>query len=154
MGQQEHERGREPPLRAARRQELVQHHLRAVDEIPVLRFPDHQPARRLQVVAELEADRRALGQRAVVDLERRPGLRQPLQRDVSIAGDAVVVHGVAMAERAALDVFARQADRDAVFENRRERQILGGGPVHRRLVDGLHAPRDACRGCAPASCGS
>ena len=38
-------------------------------------------ARLLHVVAELEADGRVLGERAVVDLERRPRLRQRLQRE-------------------------------------------------------------------------
>ena len=43
--QQQHERRRQSPLGAARRDELVDDHLRAVDEIAVLRFPDHQPRR-------------------------------------------------------------------------------------------------------------
>ena len=69
--QQEDERRRQPPLGAAGGDELVEDDLRAVDEVAVLRFPDHQAARLLDVVAELEADGGVLGQRAVVDLRTR-----------------------------------------------------------------------------------
>ena len=109
--QQEHERRHQSPLGAAGGDELVEHHLGAVDEVAVLRFPDHQAPGVLHVVAELEADRRVLGQRAVVNLERRSRLRQLLQRHELRAGVRVVKHGVALAERAALDVLAGQADR-------------------------------------------
>ncbi len=61
--QQEDERRLQPPLRAAGGDELVEDHLRAVDEVAVLRLPDHQPLGLLDVVAELEADGRVLGQR-------------------------------------------------------------------------------------------
>ena len=81
--QQEHQRRRQAPLGAPRGDELVDDHLRAVDEVAVLRLPDDQPARLLDVVAELEADRGVLGERAVADLEGRPRLRQRLQRDVT-----------------------------------------------------------------------
>ena len=81
VGQQEHERRRQSPLRAAGRDELIEHHLGAVDEIAVLRFPDHEAPRLLHVVAELEADGRVLAERAVVDLERRARLRKLLERD-------------------------------------------------------------------------
>ena len=80
--QQQHERRPLPPLAARRHDELVDHRLRAVDEVAVLRFPDDEPRRLLHVVAVLEADRRVLRERAVVDLERRRGLRQRLQRHV------------------------------------------------------------------------
>jgi hypothetical protein len=56
--QQQHQRGRQAPLGAARREELVEHDLRAVDEVAVLAFPHHQAVRLLDVVAELEADAR------------------------------------------------------------------------------------------------
>ena len=71
-----------------------------------------------------------------MDLERRPGLRQRLQRQVAIAGDRVVQHRVAVAEGAALDVFAGEAHRDGVGEDRGQRQLLGRRPVHRPLVEG------------------
>ena len=84
--QQQHQRRALPPLAARRDEELVDHDLRAVDEVAVLRFPDHQPRRLLDVVAVLEAEHRVLGQRAVVDLERGARLRQRLQRHVRAAG--------------------------------------------------------------------
>ena len=132
--QQQHQRRRQAPLGAARGDELVDDHLGAVDEVAVLRLPHDQPARLLDVVAELEADGGGLGERAVADLEGRLGLLERLQRDVALAGDRVVEDGVAVAERAALDVLAGEADRDAVGEDRGERQLLGGGPVDRPLV--------------------
>ena len=57
------------------------HHLGAVDEIAVLRLPDHEPARLLDVVAELEPDGRELGERTVVNLEGGAGVRQGLERN-------------------------------------------------------------------------
>ena len=84
--QQEHERRLQAPLRAAGRDELVEDHLRAVDEVAVLRFPDDEAIGLLDVVAELEADGGVLGERAVVDLERRPRLRELLQRHELLAG--------------------------------------------------------------------
>ena len=101
-----------PHLLAGGDEELVDHHLRAVDEVAVLRLPDHEPRRLLDVVAVLEPDDRVLGERAVVDLERGPRLRQRLQRHVHTPVGGVVEHGVAVAERAALDVFAGQPDAD------------------------------------------
>ena len=147
--QQQHERRPLPPLAARRDEELVDDDLRAVDEVAVLRFPDHQPRRLLHVVAVLEAEDRVLGQRAVVNLEGGARLRQRLQRHVRAAGRHVVQHGVAVAERAALDVLAGQADADAVAENRRQRQLLGRRPVDRSLVDGRRACARASR--APRS---
>ena len=145
--QQEHQRRRQAPLRAARRHELVEHHLRAVDEVAVLRFPDHEAPRLLHVVAELEADRRVLAERAVVDLERRA---RPA--------------GTPAAGRAAAPSFASwntawrwlnvprstsspvRRIGDAVGEDRRERQLLGRGPIDRCARPGSRAPPCAARG--------
>ena len=80
--QEQDERRRLAPLRAAGRDELVDDHLRAVDEVAVLRLPQHEALRLLHVVAELEADACVLRQRAVANLEGRRGLRQRLQRHV------------------------------------------------------------------------
>ena len=52
VGQQQHHRGTLPPFAARRQQELVEDHLRAVDEVAVLRFPDDEPRRLLDVVAD------------------------------------------------------------------------------------------------------
>ena len=117
MRQQQHQRRRHAPLRAARRQVLIQDDLRAVDEVAVLRFPHHQPAGFLQVVAEFEAHTCVLGQRAVANLERRGGQLQLLQRHMLGAGHGVVIHGVAMAEGATLDVLTGKPDRNAIGED-------------------------------------
>ena len=69
--QQQDERGLLSPLGARRQHELVENQLRAVDEVAVLRLPDHEPLGRLHVVAVLEADRGRFAERAVADLERR-----------------------------------------------------------------------------------
>ena len=45
------------------------------------------------------------------------------------AGHRVTQHGVSMAEGAPLDIFASQPNGRAVFENRRIREFLGGGPI-------------------------
>ena len=132
--QQQHERRRHAPLGAARHQVLVENRLRAVDEVAILRFPQHESPRFLQVVAEFEADHGQLRQRAVVDLEGRLRLRQHLQRRVAVARDRIVQHGMAMTEGAALHVFAGEADGDAVGQHRRHGQFFGGGPVDRALV--------------------
>ena len=78
--EQKHQRRLESPLGAARGDELIDDHLRAVDEVAVLRFPDHEAIRFLHVVAELEADDSRFAERAVVDLERRVRLRERLER--------------------------------------------------------------------------
>ena len=82
--QQQDQRRRQAPLGAARGQVLVEDDLRAVDEVAVLRFPHHEPARLLQVVAELEADAGVLRERAVADLERGLRLAQLLKRHVLV----------------------------------------------------------------------
>ena len=62
-----------------------------------------------------------------------------LQRDVSLLGHLVVDDGVALAERAAADILAGQADREALDQQRGEGQMLGGRPV-----DALRRPRSPC----------
>src|SRR5204863_746208 len=76
MRQQQDQRWLLPPLDPRRYDELVDDHLRAVDEVAVLRLPDHQPRRLLHVVAVLEPQRRILRERAVVHLEAGARLRE------------------------------------------------------------------------------
>jgi hypothetical protein len=52
---------------------------------------------------------------------------------VLVAAHRIVIDAVAMAEGAALDVFTREPDRHAVGEDRRHRELFGGGPVDRSL---------------------
>jgi hypothetical protein len=94
--QQQDETGFLLPLGAGGDDELVDQHLCAVGEVAELRLPQHQRARGVDGVAVLEADRRRLRQRAVVDRERSPGLRQVLQGQPPLAALRVVQHQVAL----------------------------------------------------------
>src|SRR4029079_17161807 len=114
---EEHERWLQPPLGPCRRDELIEDDLRPVDEVAVLRFPEHEVRWFLDVVAELEADGAVLTQRAVMDFERRVRMGERLQRDEAIAVHRIVEDGMAAAERAALDIFTGEPDRGAVGEN-------------------------------------
>jgi hypothetical protein len=109
--QQKYERRRERPLGSARGDELVEHHLRAVDEVAVLRLPNHESAGFLHVVAELKADDRVFAQRTVVDFERSARLGKFLQRYQLPAGLSIVKDGMSMTEGAAFDVLARHPNR-------------------------------------------
>ena len=124
---------------------------RAVDEVAELRFPEHQRLGCGDAVAVLEAKRRELGQRAVVELERgqRAGQRAgsaPRSRRIR-----VVQHQVALAERAALGVLAGQADRHALGEQRRRTRALRRGPNRCRLR-GPSAARRRSSCCCSLGC--
>ena len=80
--QQHHEPARLPPLRFRRRNELVDHDLRAVGEIAELRLPHHQRQRIRHAVAELEPQHRVLAERAVIHVEARLVRRDVLQRHI------------------------------------------------------------------------
>jgi len=51
-----------------------------------------------------------------------------------------VQHEVALAERATLDVLAREPDRRALDQQRPEREGLGLRPLHAAMRDGLATP--------------
>ena len=70
-----------PHLERPADDELVDDDLRAVHEVAELRLPQHERLRRGHRVAVLEADARVLGERRVVDLERR----RPPRRDAASA---------------------------------------------------------------------
>src|SRR5262245_25541853 len=82
----------------------------------------------------LEAQYRRLGERAIMDRERRARLRQCLQWRMRLAGVGVVQHRMAMHERAALGILPGDSNRDAVGQDRGERQRLGVAPVDRVLL--------------------
>ena len=128
------------PLGAARRDELVDQHLRAVGEVAELGLPDHERVAPRDRVAVLEAEAGRLGERRVVHLEARLGVGEVLHRRVALARVHVVQHEVAVRERAALGVLARQADRDAVGQQRGERERLGVAPVDAAVADRRPAP--------------
>ena len=118
------------PLRLAADDELVDHGLPHVGEVPVLGLPEDERVLRVHGVAVLEAEHRYLRERAVVDGERSISLRQVLQRDVTLVGLGVVEHGVALGESPALRVLPGESYGGAVFEQRGEGQRLRVRPVY------------------------
>jgi hypothetical protein len=84
--QEQHEPGEALPLVLARRDELVDDDLRAVQEVAELGLPDDERLGVIEAVAELEAEDAGLGQRAVVDVDPRPIAAQPRVRRVRLAG--------------------------------------------------------------------
>ena len=133
--QQQHQRRPQPPLPARRDDELVDHHLRAVDEVAVLRFPDHEPRRLLDVVAVLEADD-ARSRSADCCGSRTPrapaaataAARAPRRSSTSCNTACRWLN----VPRSTSSPVSRMLD--AVGENRGQRELLGGGPVDRALV--------------------
>src|SRR5215471_21625151 len=93
---QEYNAARLPPLRFRRRDKLVDHDLRPVGEIPVLRLPQHQRERIGDAVAELESYDSVFAQGAVVHLKARLISRQMLERRVNTIGFGVVIFGVTL----------------------------------------------------------
>ena len=71
-------------FRLARRDELVDDHLRAVGEIAELRLPQRQRVRLGQRVAVLEAEHGLLRQHRVDDLEAALPVGEVLERDVAV----------------------------------------------------------------------
>ena len=78
--QQKRQACRLTPLREARDDELVDHDLRAVDEVAELRLPQNERLRCRDRVAVLESEARIFRERRVVDLEGRRGVIEVLQR--------------------------------------------------------------------------
>ena len=60
-----------------------------------------------------------------------------LERDVGLAGSRFVQHGVAVRERPALRVLAREADRNPLLEQRRESECLSMPPVDTAFVESV-----------------
>src|SRR5213593_3770390 len=127
--EEEHEAAHALPLRLRAGEELVDDHLRAVDEVAELRLPDDQPARVGEAHAELKAEDGVLGQHAVDDAERRLVAPDVVERNVPVAGLDVVEDGVALAEGAAARVLPAHADRDALEQQRADGERLGAAPV-------------------------
>src|SRR5579859_242059 len=118
--QQENERGMQAPLGPRGDDELVYHHLAGIGEIPELRLPEHQRARRMDAVAVLEGEDGGLRKRTVVDGEGGARLRQRLQRRIAGSGGEIVEYEVALAEGATLGVLAGHTNRCAIGQDGRE----------------------------------
>ena len=126
------------PFHFARRDELVDHHLRAVREIAELRFPDHELARARKSHSRIRTEHGLFGKERIDDHEIALLLGDVLQRHIRALVPAlailIVQHRVAMKERAAAAVLARDPDRIAFIQQRREREMLGHAPVERQLA--------------------
>ena len=124
VGEQAHKARPPVPLRLGAGDVLIDDHLRAVAEVPELRFPDHQHVGRREGEPVLEAQHRVLRERRVVDavlrltdpaflVDRarvvvRPGhahLADVVERDVRLARVVIPDHRVAVAERPASAVL-------------------------------------------------
>ena len=139
------------PLGQRRDDELVDDHLRGVDEVAELRLPQHERLRRLHRVAVLEAEAGDLRQRRVVQLHRRERARQVLDRRDPLAGLGVVQDEVALGERAALDVLAGEADRRALAAAATRRRAPRRAPS--RCRPRCRRPRGGARAAGRASGG-
>src|SRR5258706_12054830 len=98
------------PLDLARGDELVDHHLRAVDEVAELRLPDHELVWLRGRVAEFEAEHRLFRQHRIDDHEIALVGRDVRERDVAarvpLLAVLVVQHRVAVEEGAAPGVLS------------------------------------------------
>ena len=117
------------PFAFARRDELVEHHLRAVGEVAELRFPQRQRVGLGQGVAVFETEHRFFRQHRVDDLVAGLPFPDVVERRVALLVFLIDEHRMPRRERAALDVLAGQADAMAFDQQRAERQRLGHGPV-------------------------
>src|SRR5437867_2207800 len=145
--EEQHEAAHALPLRLRAGEELVDDHLRAVDEVAELRLPEDQPAGVGEAHAELEAEYGVLGQHAVDDAERRLVAPDVVERNVPVAGLDVVEDRMALAEGAAARVLPAHADRDALEQQRAEGERLGAAPVDAApLADHLRARLHETRG--------
>ena len=149
--QQHHEAAHAQPLALARADELVDDDLRAVGEVAELRLPHHQAVRVGEAVAVLEAEHAVLGQQAV-DRPRSCACSGARWFSGMYCSSVVwsMQHRVALAERAAPAVLARQPDRvPSAAASRR--------PAPRRSPSRCRSPASiALRRCcehARAACG-
>ena len=142
MRQQADEAGHAQPFALARRNELVEQHLRAVGEVAELRFPHRQRIRLGQRIAVLEAEHRLFGQQRVDDLVMALVAAEVIERRVAAFVLLIDQHRMALREGAALGVLAGQADVMAFLQQRTERQRLAGCPV-----DARRRCRSLSRGC-------
>ena len=111
MRQQHHEAGQQPPLRLARRDELVDNDLRAIRKVTKLRLPKHQRLRIIPREPILEAQHRRLRQQRVVHLKPPLLLSQMSQRRIPHLGLRIDHHRMTLVERPTLRVLPGQPHR-------------------------------------------
>ena len=156
MGEQQHQIAQLVPLVVGRGQELVDDHLRAVDEVTELRLPHDERLGCCDGVAILEAHCSELAEQRVVDVHRSLIRVQHLQRRVRLFGVVVHENRMPMAEGAALRVLTGEPDAGPFERQRSPCKRLGETPVDdavaaELLVTLLEEPnqlgvhREACR---------
>src|SRR5215467_9598461 len=105
---------RQIPFVLARADELIDDHLRAVDEVAKLRLPQHQRFGIVPAEPVLEAETSRFRERGIVDLTE--GLARRLSRhgaqwNIGLLGLRVDQHRMALVERSALRVLPGQTKR-------------------------------------------
>src|SRR6266849_2083709 len=120
--QKHHEPRRKVPLVLTGADELVDDDLRAVGEIPELRFPQNERLRIVAAETVFETEATCLGKRRVVNLAEGLSLGKMREREVVVLLLRVNEHRVALAERAALGVLPREAHGIALEKYGAERQ--------------------------------
>ena len=117
------------PLRLRGRQELIEYHLRTVGEIAELRFPDHEHLRIAERIAVLKSDAGRFRERTVVNAKPRLVRLEMIERVIALTRGLIEQHGVAVAERPALDILAGEAHRVAVQQQCAVREQLAHRPI-------------------------
>ena len=96
MGQQQNQPGHAQPLHFARRNELIDDHLRAIGEIAELRFPENQRSRFSQAVSVFKSDHCLFGKKRIDDFKFALTLANMIQRDVSLFAFLIDQRGMAL----------------------------------------------------------
>src|SRR5208282_4367096 len=103
--EQQHDAGKQIPFVLARRDELVDHDLRAVREIAELRFPKRERLGKIAAEAVLETQHRGLRKRRIVDFAPRAFWRQMCERYILFLVLDIDQRGVPLVERAAARIL-------------------------------------------------
>ena len=137
--QQQRQPAQPAPLGLPRGNELVDHHLGAVGEVPELRLPNDQFMRRGGGVAVFEGQHRLLRKQGVVDVEIG-GFGNFVERYEALAAALVVQAGVAVGEGPHPHILAGQAHPVPGVNQGGVSHGLGVAPVHRAFAGGHCVP--------------
>src|SRR5918993_5813374 len=129
MREQQCQAGGQSPLCQTGGDELIDDDLSGIDEVPELRFPQNQCLRCRDAVPVLEAERRQLRQRAIVELHGGQGTGKISDWRQRLPGIHVVEDEMTLAEGAALGVLAGEADRHTLSQERAESKSFGVRPL-------------------------
>src|SRR5580704_5728410 len=131
--EQQRESRRLSPFCLSGRDELVDHDLRAVEEVAVLRLPEVKRVGLLRRVSVLESHAGILRERAVSNFERGLRFCNVLKRNPDGAGVWIVKDGVAMAKGTAFGILTREPNRRSAGQQRGECERFGRTPIHDTL---------------------